>query len=58
MTAESAIAGLADRTSADLVVVVVRVIDLLILMEVQRRLVLELVESVDLEIVVEHWIRS
>ena len=57
MTAESAIAGLADRTSADLVIVV-RVIDLLILMEVQRRLVLELVESVDLEIVVEHWIRS
>ena len=55
MTAEGAIAGLADCTSADLGIV--RVVDMLILIEAQRRLILELVERVDLEIVVEHWIR-
>ena len=55
MTAEGAIAGLADCTSADLGIV--RVLDMLILIEVQRRRVLEMIEGVDLEIVVEHWIR-
>ena len=55
VTAESAVTGLADCTSADLGIV--RVLDMLILIEVQRRLVLEIIEGVDLEIVFEHWIR-
>lgn len=56
VTAEGAIAGLADCTSADLVGV--RVVDMLILIEVQWRLVLEeMIEGVALEIIVEHWIR-
>ena len=55
VTAEGAIAGLANRTAANFVIV--RVFDITVLIEVHRRLVLELVESVDLEIVAEHWIR-
>ena len=56
MTAEGAIAGFADCASANLVVV--RVLNMSILVEVhRRRLISEMVEGVDLETVVEHWIR-
>ena len=54
MTAEGAVAGLANCTSAD---VVVRVIDIVVLTDVHR-LILVVVKRVDQVAVVEHWIRS
>ena len=55
MTAEGAAAGLANCTSANLVV---RVIDMVILIKVHRRLELVRVERIDLETGVVHWIRT
>ena len=54
MTAEGAVAGLANCTSAD---VVVRVIDIVISIDIHR-LELVVVKGVDQVAVIEHWTRS
>lgn len=54
MTAEGSVAGLANCTSAN---VVVRVINMVILTDVHGRKLL-VVEGVDLVAVIDHWTRS